>query len=383
MSDVKHGTSIEWTHGSGYKGETWNPVTGCSKVSPGCAHCYAEALTERFAGRKGYIVEHRPWTPENAAHNVTLWPERLNVPLHWRRPRMVFVNSMSDLFHEEIPDEFIECVFATMGLAPRHVFQVLTKRPERALEFLRDRRWRQFGHSPAMGGSPCFQIIRGEHREGDIPLPNVWLGVSIENSRFTWRADVLREIPAAVRFISAEPLLGSLYPKGGIADASDPRPHRPAREAAFHAVPSTEGVGRAPLDLTGIDWLIVGGESGGRQARPMHPEWARELLDACIRQRMRGAFEHHRELGHTAFFFKQWGSWAYGSSFGKKPEIFVAADGFTSENIWDDPGLAEWEHKRGRVWLHVRRLELENRRLRAENRRFQRALLMQSLRNRP
>lgn len=216
-------TAIEWTD------QTWNPVTGCSKVSPGCAHCYAETLSLRFGWSK------KPWTPENAAENVVLHPERLNKPLTWRKPSMVFVNSMSDLFHEEIPDEFIWRVWMVMAEAERHTFQVLTKRPERAAELLR--KWNLM----------CWA------------LPNVWLGTSIENDRHVHRADALREAPATVRFISAEPLLGPL--------------------------PS--------LDLTDIDWLIVGGESG-HGARTMQPEWVRDL-------------QGHAEADGVAFFFKQWG----------------------------------------------------------------------------
>jgi len=197
-------TSIEWTEA------TWNPVTGCSKVSPGCAHCYAEALSGRF-GRTLL-----PWTPANAARNVRVHPERLAQPHHWRQPRLVFVNSMSDLFHRLVPADFIDAVVAVMQAASHHTFQVLTKRPKRARDLL------------ASGA------VR--------PLPdNVWLGVSIESSRFNERADVLREIPTRVRFVSAEPLLGSLFEDG-------PR--------------------RAPLNLSGIGWLIAGGESG-HYARPM------------------------------------------------------------------------------------------------------------------
>lgn len=295
MTETKHGTSIAWTHGSGFKGETWNPVTGCSKVSPGCANCYAEALTARFAGRKGYIAEHRPWTPENAEHNVTLWPERLEQPLHWSKPRMVFVNSMSDLFHEEIPIKFIERVFEVMLASSQHVFQVLTKRPQQAgvvLTYL-EHAWR--------------------NTERPFPLPNVWLGVSIENARFTWRADVLREIPAAVRFISAEPLLGSLLPQDSSGERAvsrtqeeGPRSPTPERGGPDDQEPGMGARTRAPLNLTDIDWLIVGGESGGRNARPMHPEWARELRDACLVQAVANEAVMERR---PAFFFKQWGSW--------------------------------------------------------------------------
>jgi protein gp37 len=220
-------SAIEWTDA------TWNPVTGCSKVSPGCANCYAERLSLRFG------TSRKPWTPANAPDNVVLHPERLEQPLRWQRPRMVFVNSMSDLFHELVPDWFIHEVFLVMAQAQRHTFQVLTKRPERM------RVWAE-----------------AEARHGGIDpesLPNVWLGTSIENDRWVGRADQLRATSAAVRFISAEPLLGPL--------------------------PS--------LDLTRIDWLIVGGESGPDH-RAIDPDWVRELRDRAI-------------AAGVAFFFKQWG----------------------------------------------------------------------------
>jgi protein gp37 len=223
---VSDRSAIEWTE------STWNPVSGCSKISPGCAHCYAERLSLRFGRSRG------PWTPANAVENVVVHRERLDQPRRWRRPRLVFVNSMSDLFHELVPDAFVADVFAVMESTPRHTFQVLTKRPEQAAALA-----------------------------AELPWPeNVWLGVSIENSRFTWRADVLRDVPAAVRFVSAEPLLGSLFESGGR---------------------------KRPLDLERIDWLIAGGESGPGH-RPIRPEWVRELRDAC------------RSAG-VAFFFKQWG----------------------------------------------------------------------------
>jgi protein gp37 len=218
-------TTIEWTQDSeGGIGATWNPVTGCAKVSPGCAHCYAETLAERFRGVEGH--------PYQQGFDLRLWHERLELPLRWRRPRFIFVNSMSDLFHPGVPDDFIRRVFDVMSRAPQHRFQVLTKRHERLAEM-----------APRL----------------DWPT-NVWMGVSIENRRFIHRADYLRDVPATVRFISAEPLLGPL-----------------------------DG-----LRLDGIHWLIVGGESGPG-ARPMHPVWARRLRDQC------------RESG-LAFFFKQWGA---------------------------------------------------------------------------
>ena len=210
-------SAIEWTEA------TWNPVTGCSKVSPGCAHCYAESFAERWRG----VAEH----PYEQGFDLRLWPQRLDQPLRWSRPRMIFVNSMSDLFHEDIPDEYIADVFDVMRRAKHHTFQVLTKRHERLAEIAPELAW----------------------------PPHVWMGVSIENRRFVHRADHLRRVPASVRFISAEPLLGPLD----------------------------------DLDLSRIDWLIAGGESGHRHRR-VRPEWLRDLRDRCAAE-------------GVAFFFKQWG----------------------------------------------------------------------------
>ncbi len=210
-------SAIEWTQA------TWNPVTGCDKVSPGCAHCYAEAFAERWRGIPGHAYEQ--------GFDLRLWPERLRQPLRWKRPRMIFVNSMSDLFHEDIPDGFIAEVFEVMARAPQHTFQILTKRHERLAELAPKLTWH----------------------------PNVWMGVSIENRRFIHRADYLRGVAPVVRFISAEPLLGPLQ----------------------------------GLDLTGIDWLIAGGESGRRHRR-VDIEWVRELRERCAE-------------AEVAFFFKQWG----------------------------------------------------------------------------
>lgn len=210
-------SAIEWTQA------TWNPVTGCSKVSPGCAHCYAETFAERWRGVPGH--------PYEQGFDFKLWPERLEQPLKWKRSRVIFVNSMSDLFHEDVPLEFLQRVFEVMKEAPQHVFQVLTKRHERVAEIA-----------------------------SQLPWPsNVWMGVSIENKKWVSRADYLRTVPASVRFISAEPLLGPLI----------------------------------GLDLSGIDWLIAGGESGPRHRRTRE-EWIVDLQIKC------------HESG-TAFFFKQWG----------------------------------------------------------------------------
>lgn len=208
---------IEWTEA------TWNPVTGCKQVSPGCAHCYAKTFAERWRGVRGH--------PYEEGFDLRLWPDRLDQPRKWKKPRTIFVNSMSDLFHEDIPSDFIEQVFEVMVDSEQHTFQVLTKRHERLAELAPDLPW----------------------------PPNVWMGVSVENRRFVHRADYLRQVPAALRFISAEPLLGPL-----------------------------EG-----LDLTDIHWLIAGGESGPGHRR-IDPDWVTDLRDRCV-----GAA--------VTFFFKQWG----------------------------------------------------------------------------
>jgi len=210
-------SSIEWTEA------TWNPVTGCSKVSPGCAHCYAETFAERFRGVPGH--------PYERGFDLQLRPERLEQPLEWTQPRMIFVNSMSDLFHDDVPGQFIESVLGVMAEAHWHTFQILTKRSERLAQL-----------APR------------------LPWPdNVWIGVSVENQRWTCRIDDLRKVPAKVHFLSCEPLLGALR-----------------------------------LDLQGIDWVIVGGESGPH-ARPMKADWVREIRQQC------------QETG-VPFFFKQWGA---------------------------------------------------------------------------
>jgi protein gp37 len=214
-------TSIEWTDA------TWNPVTGCTKISAGCDHCYAERFSERFRGTTGH--------PFESGFDLTLRPERLEQPLRWRSPRMIFVNSMSDLFHKEIPREFVARVFETMEAAPWHTFQILTKRSSLMRNFLRKR----------------YGTQRGPR--------HMWFGVSIEDGTKTSRVRHLREAPAGVRFLSIEPLIGP--------------------------------VGK--LDLTDIDWVIVGGESGPG-ARPMREEWAIDIRDQC-------------RSHEVAFFFKQWG----------------------------------------------------------------------------
>jgi protein gp37 len=210
-------SNIEWTEA------TWNPVTGCTKVSAGCNNCYAERLALRLQA----LGNHR----HDNGFRVTLHEDVIELPKRWREPRLIFVNSMSDLFHEQVPLEFVQSVFATMRACPQHTFQILTKRSGRLMALAPKIEW------PA----------------------NVWMGVSVEDSRVLSRIDDLRKVRAAIRFLSCEPLIGSL----------------------------------ARIDLTDIHWVIVGGESGWG-ARPMKIEWVREIFRACRKQKV-------------PFFFKQWG----------------------------------------------------------------------------
>jgi protein gp37 len=238
-------TKISWADA------TWNPIVGCSRISPGCANCFAESLALRY----GWTP--LPWLPANAAVNVILKPERLMQPLTWAIPRRVFVNSLSDLYHDLVPDAFIDDAYAVMAFGNWHVYQVLTKRPERMLAYLA---------APDRAAKVHASLVRlAAARKRSVPpfawpLPNVWQGVSIENDRWTRRADLLRAAPAVRRFISAEPLLGPL--------------------------PS--------LNLAGIDQVIVGGESGSK-ARPMQLAWVRAIQTKARAQ-------------HCAFFAKQLGS---------------------------------------------------------------------------
>jgi protein gp37 len=210
-------TKIEWTEA------TWNPVTGCDKISPGCKNCYAERLALRLqaAGTPQY----------KDGFLLTLHPGALAIPLGWKKPKVIFVNSMSDLFHKDVPVEFIQQVFMIMRTTPHHQFQILTKRAERLADLHAQLRWSD----------------------------NIWMGVSVESVDYLYRIECLKRTNARIKFLSVEPLLG-------------PLPH---------------------LDLEGIDWVIVGGESGPH-ARPMKPQWVRQIRAQCI-------------AANVPFFFKQWG----------------------------------------------------------------------------
>jgi protein gp37 len=214
---VGENSNIEWTDA------TWNPVTGCTKISPGCANCYAETFAERFRGVPGH--------PYEQGFDLRLWENRIALPLTWKKSKRIFVNSMSDLFHKDVPLEFILRVFETMRAAHWHQFQILTKRHERLLELSPQLPWAE----------------------------NIWMGVSVENKDYVSRIDCLRQTGAHIKFLSIEPLLGPID----------------------------------DLNLAGIDWVIVGGESG-RRPRALNPDWVRSIREQCV-------------SNSVAFFFKQWG----------------------------------------------------------------------------
>jgi protein gp37 len=260
-------SGIEWTDA------TWNPATGCTEVSPGCDHCYAKTFAERWRGTPGHHFEQ--------GFDVVLRPERLDQPMRWRKPRRIFVNSMSDLFHDAIPDEYIARVFAVMANAPRHTFQILTKRHGRMRSLLNSDRFRELFDVEWCGivdwcraPLPDPDFVNIPHLN-DGPLPNVWLGVSVENQQWAdIRVPALLKTPAAVRFLSMEPLLGPV---------------------SFRWAKWVEWINGNHLDgLRGIDWVIVGGESG-HGARPMQMPWVRTLRDQCVD-------------ASVPFLFKQWGA---------------------------------------------------------------------------
>lgn len=278
MSDK---TAIEWTDA------TWNPTTGCTQVSPGCDHCYALTLSERFRGTPGHYFEN--------GFDVQLRPDKLDQPLRWRKPRRIFVNSMSDLFHDDIPDDYIARVFAVMAAAKQHTFQLLTKRHGRMRSLLNNDGFR------AMVGMEWLNsdLIPDDTTRPSWPLRNVWVGVSVENQQWaTIRIPALLDTPAAVRFLSCEPLLGGVD----------------LNVKSF--------IGGSWLD--GLDWVIVGGESG-RGARPMKPDWARVLRDQVT------------DTGRIAFHFKQWGAYGPDGILRPKHDNGRELDGRT----WDEfPAVA-------------------------------------------
>ncbi len=264
-------TNIEWARNpDGTKGESWNPVIGCTAVSEGCTNCYAKRMARRLAGRYGY-----PEYPNQ--FDVTLHPDRLEQPLRWRKPRRIFVCSMSDLFHEDVPDDFLLKVWRIMDECPQHTFLVLTKRPERMASFVGKRLWRKRWGELA--------VCKVDSRVCGVMLPNVWLGVTVELPKYLWRVEELLKVPAAVRFVSLEPMLGAI----------ELGPYLPLVPTTLWPKLSESEAQHWLSERAWLDWIIVGGESGPG-ARPMHPDWVRSVRDQCV------------EAG-VPFFFEQWGEW--------------------------------------------------------------------------
>jgi protein gp37 len=293
-------TKIEWTD------RTWNPLAGCTVISPGCTHCYAMRMAHRLEAMGQQKYQGTIWKTDGGK---ILWTGRINLdekallePLKWKKPQRVFVNSMSDLFHENVPFEYIDKVFAVMAITPHITYQVLTKRPERMWQFMAWKKndWVSTGMDEFKVGFKFthYQIpVPGEHPNWkglDWPLPNVWLGVTVENQeQADKRIPLLLQVPAAVRFLSCEPLLGPIefFNHSNKWELGESRMHL---LRGFTVTNTPEGLkGNGRLVDPQINWVIAGGESG-HNARPVHPDWIRSLRDQC-----RPAW--------VPFFFKQWG----------------------------------------------------------------------------
>lgn len=332
------GTRIEWTEA------TWNPITGCSLASPGCTNCYAMKLAgtrmQHHWSRKGLTIGSKAgpvWTGETRFNE-----EWLDQPLRWKRPRMIFVCAHGDLFHESVPDEWIDRVFAVMALCPQHTFQVLTKRSARMREYVNQLddfalmetdEYREASHrvdcDDDPNGSPAWHAQTARLEEAMCivsktlgrgePLPNVWLGVSVEDQQRRHRIVDLAQTPAAVRWISGEPLLQGLtltdIPLNGGPDEHGDQWlfNALTGEQYFIGDDGRNYSGDGP-DMQPLDWIVCGGESGPG-ARPMHPDWARSLRDQC-------------QDASVPFFFKQWGEW---SAFGPhNMEMLIGSDASVS-----------------------------------------------------
>ena len=281
MSD---GTGISWADA------TWNPIVGCDKVSRGCDHCYAIRTAHRMTANPNPAVSQAYAGTEAGGEwtgKVNLLTDRLDQPLRWRKPRRIFVNAQSDLFHKDVPDDFIARVFAVMALAPQHTFQVLTKRHGRMRSLLRSSDFRSAVEDAIKGMVSAHQPKHVWYAAW--PLPNVWVGVSVEDQATAdLRIPALLDTPAAVRFLSCEPLLGPVDLRlSHRLDHCTCWPYLGAHE---------RHCGYEPGEWSGLDWVVVGGESGPG-ARPMHPAWARTLRDQCA-------------ASGVPYFFKQWGEWA-------------------------------------------------------------------------
>jgi len=331
-------TGIEWTE------STWNPIRGCSRVSKGCRNCYAETVANRFKGPgepyEGLIAKGGQWNGE-----VKLIEHKLDEPCRWSKPRMIFVNSMSDLFHPAVPFETIAGIFGIMAAASWHTFQVLTKRPERAVEFFDwledhpdrsdfDTRRLQSTYpgaawQPFLLAQAAADLLPNQGTglrvdlKGDWPLPNLWLGVSVEDQATAdERIPLLLETPAAVRWISAEPLLGPIILDDYLFRGDHSLRETDPMAAAMLAESVADGHGWI---RPAIDWVVVGGESGP-SARPMHPEWARYLRDRC-------------QAAEVPFLFKQWGEFA------------PSPDGGLPDDLPESAGhYFEEPHPPGKTW---------------------------------
>lgn len=319
------GTKIEWTDA------TWNPITGCQIVSEGCRNCYAMQL----AGTRLAHIPSRAGLTRQNAQGKHVWAgetrfnrDMLDQPLRWKRPRRIFVCAHGDLFADSVPDAWIDQVFAIMALAPQHTFQVLTKRPERMREYM-DSLWKSgrylLWRDPRPGTGDAAH--HGFHKTFEALWPHVWLGVSVEDQESAdARIPLLLHTPAAVRWISAEPLLGPVDLQqlvystntractlNALTGRFSPLPVEFDFEQAMPRTPE-----RVPDSLPRLDWVVVGGESG-TGARPMHPDWARSLRDQC-------------EAAGVPFFFKQWGEWAN-----------LPAAGLDVWSIGDDPEISRFD----------------------------------------
>ncbi|SII86197.1 bacteriophage protein gp37 [Mycobacteroides abscessus subsp. abscessus] len=301
-------TGIEWTDA------TWNPVTGCDKVSPGCDHCYAETFAERWRGTEGHYFAN--------GFDVQLRPDKLDLPLRWTKPRKVFVNSMSDLFHDKVPDDYIAEVFAVMACSfcwdrPTHTFQLLTKRHARMRSLLSSDEFRARVARIAAGMSEDGDNVHDAIYYHYWPLPNVWLGVSAEDQkRADLRIPALLDTPAAVRFVSAEPLLGPIN---------------------LHTDPIEAG---SPFWGSQLDWVIVGGESG-HEDRPMHVDWVRSLRDQCL-------------AASVPFLFKQWGETVplgqMTDEARRRWDDYHACDVYPEESLWRIGKKRAGRELDGRTW---------------------------------
>jgi len=277
-------TKIEWTD------ETWNPIVGCSKISEGCENCYAEKMANRLASMGcseygfGVVNPFGEWSGK-----AVFIESALEKPLHWKRPRKIFVCSMGDLFHESVPFEWIDKVMAVIALCPQHTFQILTKRPKRMAEYFADKNIKtKIFYASDFLSETCDYSEYSRNLIKTLkeswPLPNLWLGVTAENQhRADERIPILLRIPAAKQFVSLEPMLGEI-------DIESYLSGKPSLVQAINLEPQDN------LYFPKLDWVIVGGETG-HGARPMHPKWVKSILNQC-------------NSAGVAFFFKSWGEWA-------------------------------------------------------------------------